>query len=73
MHQGLPWVGGLSAISVVVAPRLPLVRGPPPCTPRSPPHTPALQWSWTPPTRYLHACNAMMMQHLVFWQQQLLK
>ena len=40
-----------------------MVPGPPPTqgsptrTPRSPPHTPALWRSQTPPTRSLHACN----------------
>ena len=35
----------------------PPAQGPPPCTPRSPPHTPTLRWSRTPPIHSLHACN----------------
>ena len=35
----------------------PPTQGPPTHTPRSPPHTPALRRSRTPPTRSLHACN----------------
>ena len=57
MHRGLPWTGGLLAMSVVGGSEASPVRRPPPHTPQSPPRTPAPRWSRTPPTCSLHACS----------------